>query len=548
MPIHWEDYKFLIVDDIDEFCLTLKGMLRLCNAQDIDIARDGFEAIKKIKAKPYDLILCDYKLTEGKDGLQVLEQIRHEKLLKSSAVFIIISSVGGSELVMAAMEFQPDDYIMKPFNQAMLQQRLERTFRRRLDLSPIYYAIDQGHFDQAIALSEQIQKLQPKYAKLCEQIKSDIFFERKDYKNAKKIYEAQLVERMIPWAAFGLARACIAEGDLIKAEETLKQVILESPVFLKAYDLLAQVEFELKNYPEAKFFLKKALELSPRACVRQANLGKMAYENGDFDVAESAFREAVKLGRNSLNKNSENYIKFAKSLYQQINKPLEEKDEKPISKKQKEKNEQEKVKKGEELFGTLKELRQEFKNEKEAILDATLLAGKTYAKFSRMQEARSAIDAAYSAFQQIKNDCSTEMKVNMVESLMAVGEKKEAQNLAQSLISAGDDDLNLSLESVFEESDYNAKGIDAYQRKQYKEAIEAFELALKQNSDSVSFNLNYIQSILHFLKNNPDEPRMTSLSKAKDAFERIGKMPASDSRFMRFSELKEMFLEIEKGK
>ena len=68
--------KLLIADD---HTLVRKGLIQILQDTDevevIDEARDGKEAIKKVSANDYDIVLLDISLP-GRSGLEVLKQIK----------------------------------------------------------------------------------------------------------------------------------------------------------------------------------------------------------------------------------------------------------------------------------------------------------------------------------------------------------------------------------------------------------------------------------------------------------------------------------------
>src|SRR5690625_6581403 len=73
--------KVLIVDDFDNFRMAVSKMLQEYGARDVDTVSNGRQALQLCSENRYDLILCDYNLGTGKNGQQVLEELRHRRLL-----------------------------------------------------------------------------------------------------------------------------------------------------------------------------------------------------------------------------------------------------------------------------------------------------------------------------------------------------------------------------------------------------------------------------------------------------------------------------------
>jgi len=71
--------RVLVVDDFNSFRMTLGKMLSELGFRHIDGAADGVEAFKYCQKHQYDLVLCDYNLGPGKNGQQLLEELRQHQ-------------------------------------------------------------------------------------------------------------------------------------------------------------------------------------------------------------------------------------------------------------------------------------------------------------------------------------------------------------------------------------------------------------------------------------------------------------------------------------
>ena len=123
--------KFLIIDDFSSFRSLLKRMLQSMRVSDIDDTFNGEDAVNKMSLKKYDIVLCDYNLGEGKDGQQVLEEGKGRGFIGYSTIFMMITAENISELIMGALEYQPDEYPMKPFNKSTLEKKWRISIERR---------------------------------------------------------------------------------------------------------------------------------------------------------------------------------------------------------------------------------------------------------------------------------------------------------------------------------------------------------------------------------------------------------------------------------
>ena len=116
--------RVLVVDDEK---LIVKG-IRFSLEQDgmeVDCAYDGEEAVEKIRANEYDIILLDVMLPKL-DGFQVCQQVR-----EFSDVPIVMLTAKGEDMdKILGLEYGADDYITKPFNILEVKARIKAIMRR----------------------------------------------------------------------------------------------------------------------------------------------------------------------------------------------------------------------------------------------------------------------------------------------------------------------------------------------------------------------------------------------------------------------------------
>lgn len=105
-----EKFRILITDDD----LDLRELLieAVTNWDYIaDVAKDGEEALRKLRMERYDLVICDLMMP-GMDGLTLLKKIKE---LDQDILVIIITGYATIETAVKAIESGAYDYIAKPF-------------------------------------------------------------------------------------------------------------------------------------------------------------------------------------------------------------------------------------------------------------------------------------------------------------------------------------------------------------------------------------------------------------------------------------------------
>jgi DNA-binding NarL/FixJ family response regulator len=60
--------QYLIIEDFEQMRISFKGMLTAMGATEIDTCANGEESLKSLARKPYDVVICDLNLGEGKEG------------------------------------------------------------------------------------------------------------------------------------------------------------------------------------------------------------------------------------------------------------------------------------------------------------------------------------------------------------------------------------------------------------------------------------------------------------------------------------------------
>ena len=89
---------------------------------------DGDDALRAVKAEPYDLILLDLMLP-GTDGLEICRLIKADPQIAAIPI-IIVSAKGEESDIVIGLELGADDYIVKPFSPRVLIARVRSVLRR----------------------------------------------------------------------------------------------------------------------------------------------------------------------------------------------------------------------------------------------------------------------------------------------------------------------------------------------------------------------------------------------------------------------------------
>ncbi|MBM4181148.1 MAG: response regulator [Betaproteobacteria bacterium] len=298
--INYGTLRAMVVDDYPGMRSALKMTLSNFGITKIDLASNAAEVIFKVGNGRYDVILCDFNLGEGRDGQQLLEELRHRGLINLDTVFIMVTAESVYEKVVATAELAPDDYMIKPFSAEVMRNRLDGILMKKLAFAKAYRHYEANELEAAIAASDELIRAYPKYVVDALRFKGEILNAMGRFEEAEALYKQVINMRAIPWARLGLAKALHLQKKEEDAEELLRDVLEKAPEMVSAYDLLADVRLAKKDVSGAQDALLKGVSISGKTVRRQQKLGAVAQENGDLDTARTAFATVLDKGQHSV--------------------------------------------------------------------------------------------------------------------------------------------------------------------------------------------------------------------------------------------------------
>lgn len=312
--IPYHKMKVLVIEDLAEMRSSMKSMLSNMGIQDIETVNNGEEALRKIQKETYDIVFSDYELGRGRDGQQILEEVRFSNLLKASSIFILVTAAQTVEMVMGALESEPDGYIVKPVTLDLLRTRLNRIVRTKDIYKEINKALDRRNIDGALDACNRLAIQKPKFALPAYRIKGRILLNEKRWEEAKDLYDTVLGIKRVAWAILGMGKVHYHLGEYEDGKRLLEGLAATNKKYVESQDWLARVLEAQGKYKAAQKVLEAAVEESPKCCPRQQELGRVAELNGDHLTMRKACRKAINLGKNSVYARPEPYIGLAKSL------------------------------------------------------------------------------------------------------------------------------------------------------------------------------------------------------------------------------------------
>ena len=116
--------RILVVEDDPRLAATVERVL-VAEDHDVEIAADGDEALRRARARPFDLVVLDVMLP-GLDGIAVCKRLR----AAGPVPILLLTALGGTEERVRGLDSGADDYLVKPFAYEELLARVRALLRR----------------------------------------------------------------------------------------------------------------------------------------------------------------------------------------------------------------------------------------------------------------------------------------------------------------------------------------------------------------------------------------------------------------------------------
>jgi CheY-like chemotaxis protein len=249
---------------------------------------------------PFDLVVCDYHF-EGHEesGQDLLDELRREQLLPYSTVFMMITAEATYAKVAEAAEAALDGYLIKPYTLMALADRVQSARHRKRVLGPIFEAIEAQDFERAAGLCMQRFEARGEFWLFAARIGAELLLRLRRHDEAKKMYEAIIAAKTVPWAKLGVARADLEAGNLSSARRTLENLIGELPDHADSHDVLGRVHMEQGDLNAALATYRTASDLTPGCLMRMQRSGTLSFYSGERSEALRALERAVISGSKS---------------------------------------------------------------------------------------------------------------------------------------------------------------------------------------------------------------------------------------------------------
>ncbi len=520
--------KCLVIDDFPEIRGSLSRTLKTFGAQSVDTAADGEEAVKLCQKKKFDIVLCDYNLGSGKDGQQILEEVRFLRVLLMTSLFVMITGESSREMVLGALECQPDDYITKPYTQASIKVRLDKAILKHEALLPIKHFVSKGEYQSALDKCNQLIQEGSRYSADCLRMKGQLHFLLKQLKEAQQIYESILDKKPVTWAKLGMSKTLMEMGKLDSAEDMLNEIIEEDSRYIEAHDMLSEIYSKKNDLISAQKSTENATHISPKSVLRHRKLADLAEKNDDTDTTLKSHQQAIKWGFNSCHESEQDYFNYARKVSE-------------VTDGDQSTNAKAMVKQANTFLDRAKK---RYSNRPEVGVQAQLVEAQllnSQGETNRAEKAASKAKLLYDDLTAPSIDASLEL----ARTMYSLEDEEGARNLLSKLaLRHGDDeDLMRIIDGITGEpiseqgkslaAKLTKSGIDAYENKEFDRAIQVFSEALESYPKHIGLNLNLLQALIADADQNGYKNSFEKL--CHKALRAVGTIEQNNKQYKRYS-------------
>ena len=304
----------LLIEPHSGMRANIHGMLTMCGLTRIEHASSANQAVKQLGVKPFDLVLCEYDLEGGQDGQQLLEDLRHHKLISLATMFFMVTAEGDHSKVVSAAELAPTDYILKPFTADRLLERIARALDKRNVFLPTWRLMEAGAQHEAIESCIEGEAAHPRHAIDFLRLRAELHLFIGEAQLAEPIYRRLAESQAIAWARLGLAKTLYLREQYQEAGALLAELVESNSHFVDAYDWLARTHAAVGELDQCQAVLARAVAVSPHAVRRLRTLGDTAFEAGDDDLAEKTLRQVLVKAKYSEFRDPEDHVKLVRTL------------------------------------------------------------------------------------------------------------------------------------------------------------------------------------------------------------------------------------------
>ncbi|WP_156948418.1 response regulator [Marinobacterium jannaschii] len=479
--IDYSDKHVLLVESSGNMRSAISHMLRGLGIDNLVAVTASRRVLELLEEREFDVVLLGYNVSDVFNGMQILEEVRFRQLSGPETGWIFMTSDASQATVLHAIDCKIDFLLTKPFSVDELKQRIDQLLERKQGMKAIYQARAQGDDAQALRLCLAAADRYDDSAEEAQVLACRLLIESGELSRAERLAEQVYWRTLNKEAGLALADAIYRQHRYAEAIEELEKLLAQYPLFLPAYDLLAEVQEIQGQVVVARDTIQLAARRSPFGIPRQMELGRLAAHTNEYELAAGAYRKSIQLGSRSCYGTPEPYLRLANI------RRLELRNTEGVKQK--------------ELMGELDQLLdhsvKRFRGDQSLVVQAALLRSEAFQEVGDTDEATRQLRLAQIANEELSQALDLEQQR---ASLLRGGEGKKppepvASKSDKPPVSKAHD-MSLKV---------NGLGVQHYVGGKMPQALKCFGLAIEYDLTNSRAALNLAQVFLESARDNTEK-------------------------------------------
>ena len=153
--IDYSTKKVLLIESSGNMRSTMVYMLRTMGVQNIKAITINSRVFIEMEEAQYDVILLGHSNTETVSGAQILEEARYRGVIKPTVAWMFMTGDASQEIILQAVDSNPDAVITRPFSVDHLKRRLDHTLADKALFRPLQKAMDRQEWEEALLICDR---------------------------------------------------------------------------------------------------------------------------------------------------------------------------------------------------------------------------------------------------------------------------------------------------------------------------------------------------------------------------------------------------------
>lgn len=294
-----KDSRALVVDGHATSRNILAAQLRSVGVGHVSQCARAGEARRQMASRAFDIVVLELRLGDGTAAQDLIDELRRRGMLPLSTVVMVVSSQSSYDVVAGVAESAIDGFLIKPYSEADLEERLMRALARKDAMKAAHQAVEDGRWEDGLRECEERFLARGAHWSHAARLGAELAIRLGRLPLASAMFEAVLADRAVPWAKLGIARVLDATDHKREAASTIRDLLDAEPTYSDAYDVLAKIHAEQGDYDAAIRAYRQAAQIMPGSVVRQQRYGMLCWYAGEQHTGARALQRALEIGGES---------------------------------------------------------------------------------------------------------------------------------------------------------------------------------------------------------------------------------------------------------